>query len=154
MSWQLVRRVRRVCSCASVRLVSSLIVPFAVLPHSTVRLREFSIDYIDNEIHWHTFAGGRINSTLRYALGSIGGDWKILPDNFRIRVTADNLAPAEFNLALEQIRQPDFWENDDLWQQIADGLPNYRLSKFQPLMPDWVQREMVGDFLLEVPGSG
>lgn len=118
-----------------------------------VQPRVGGIDYVDNEIHWHTFAGGRINSTLRYALASIGGDWKILPDNFRIRVTADNLAPAEFNLALEQIRHPDFWDNDDLWQEIADGLPNYRLSKFQPLMPDWIQREMVGDFLLDVTGA-
>jgi len=118
-----------------------------------VQPRVGGIDYINNEIHWHTFAGGRINSTLRYALASIGGDWKILPDNFRIRITADNLAPAEFHLALEEIRRPDFWDNEDLWQQIADGLPNYRLSKFQPLMPDWIQREMVGDFLLDVRGA-
>ena len=118
-----------------------------------VERRVGGIDYIAGEIHWFTFAGGRINSTLRYALGSISGDWSIIPDNFRIRIKADNITPAEFHLVLQQIRQPNFWDNEDLWTDIADGLPNYRLGKFQPLMSDWVQREIVADFLLDVCGA-
>ncbi len=34
------------------------------------------------------------------------------------------------------------------------SLPNYRLNKFQPLMPDWVQREVVAGYLLDVARAG
>ena len=37
--------------------------------------------------------------------------------------------------------------------QVAGSLPNYRLSKFQPLMPAWVEREVLGRFLLDVEGA-
>jgi len=40
-----------------------------------------------------------------------------------------------------------------MWQNIAGSLPNYRLSKFQPLMPPWIEREMVADYLLDVGGA-
>ena len=36
---------------------------------------------------------------------------------------------------------------------MATSLPNYRLSKFQALMPDWVEREVVGAYLLDVAGA-
>lgn len=48
---------------------------------------------------------------------------------------------------------PEFWEDARLWRQIAGALPGYRLSKFQPLMPDWVEREVLARTLLDVPGA-
>lgn len=111
------------------------------------------IDFINNEVHWYTFAGGRINATLRYALASVAPQWNILPDNFRIRVRADNISINEFNATLQQLKQPDFWTDEPRWLQIAAGLPNYRLSKFQPLMPANIQRELVANFMLNVEGA-
>ena len=118
-----------------------------------VRPKVGGIDYVDNEIIWHTFAGGRINATLKHALADLCPAWQIIPDNFRLRVRADNLAPAEFNNTLNQLRQPDFWTDQDRWLRIAGNLPNYRLSKFQPLMPASIQSELVATFMLNVDGA-
>jgi ATP-dependent Lhr-like helicase len=60
---------------------------------------------------------------------------------------------AEFNNTLNQLRQPDFWTDQARWLRIAGNLPNYRLSKFQPLMPANVQSELVATFMLNVDGA-
>ena len=39
------------------------------------------------------------------------------------------------------------------WQQIQANLPGYRLSKFQPLMPQWVEQEVLFDYLLDRRGA-
>ena len=106
-----------------------------------------------DEIRWWTFAGGRINSTLRYALLAVGGDWKVIPDNFVIKLRGENLSQRAFFEALERIKAEDLWEDDQLWAEVAESLPNYRLSKFQALMPEWVQREVVSTYLLDIEGS-
>ena len=106
-----------------------------------------------SEVRWWTFAGGRINATLRAALDSLGYDWKIVPDNFAVKVRGSDVSAARVREAMAQIRAPAFWSNDALWAEVAEALPNYRLSKFQPLMPPWVQREVVAGYLLDVPGA-
>ncbi len=111
------------------------------------------VEIVDDELRWWTFAGGRINATLRHALAAVGGDWKIVPDNFMVKVTGAHLDREAFAEALSKLRAPGFWEDTALWDAIAASLPDYRLSKFQPLMPDWVQREVVTRFLLDVPGA-
>jgi ATP-dependent Lhr-like helicase len=110
------------------------------------------LEVAQDELRWWTFAGGRINATLRYALEAIGPAWKVVPDNYVIKVRGD-LDHVRFNAALEQLRDPEFWEDDELWQRVGASLPNYRLSKFQALMPPWVEREMVAEFLLDVAGA-
>jgi ATP-dependent Lhr-like helicase len=37
------------------------------------------------------FAGGHINSTLRYALEAVG-DWKVIPDNYVVKVRTESSA--------------------------------------------------------------
>jgi ATP-dependent helicase Lhr and Lhr-like helicase len=111
------------------------------------------IEYTDGEIRWWTFAGGRINATLRHALTAINADWKVIPDNFLIKVRAENLGEREFTAALKKLADPQFWENERLWAEIAENLPSYRLSKFQPLMPPWVEREVMAGYLLDVEGA-
>ncbi len=49
--------------------------------------------------------------------------------------------------------EPDIWDNQERGQTIADSLPAYRLSRFQPLMPDWVEREVVSNDLLDLPAA-
>jgi ATP-dependent Lhr-like helicase len=43
---------------------------------------------------------------------------------------------------------PEIWDVAKHWRDVAQSLPNYRLSKFQDLMPDWVEQEVVADYLL------
>lgn len=52
-----------------------------------------------------------------------------------------------------KLAEPEFWEDDRLWAEVAESLPDYRLSKFQPLMPPWVEREVVASHLLDVGGA-
>lgn len=111
------------------------------------------VEFDDGEIRWWTFAGGRINATLRYALEAAGLAGKIIPDNFLVKIRGEHLDETRFRAALAQLRTPDFWSNDSLWSEVAESLPNYRLSKFQPLMPDWVEREVVAKYLLDVEGT-
>lgn len=105
------------------------------------------------EIRWWTFAGGRINSTLRHALEALGASWKIVADNFGLTIRGDDLTQHGFGELLDRLLDPEVWENDKLWRDVADTLPSYRLSKFQPLMPPWVEREVVASYLLDVAGA-
>ncbi len=114
--------------------------------------RRGGLEIAEDELRWWTFAGGRVNATLRYALEAIGPAWKIVPDNYVIKIRGD-LDPVRFQVARERLADPEFWEDDALWQRVAASLPNYRLSKFQPLMPPWIEREMVAEFLLDVAGA-
>ena len=83
----------------------------------------------------------------------VGGGWKVIPDNFLIKVRGDELDISRFREALSRLREIEFWEDDALWAGVAASLPNYRLSKFQPLMPPWVEREVVASYLLDVAGA-
>ncbi len=103
---------------------------------------------IGNEIHWWTFAGGRNNSTLRYMLKALGGDWTITADNLLLRIRGSDLTMAHFRQVLNMLRTAQVWNDAELWQSVSASLPAYRLSKFQPLMPDWVEQEVVAEYLL------
>ena len=111
------------------------------------------VEVDDGEIRWWNFAGGRINSTLRYALEAVVGDWKVIPDNYLVKVRGEDIAERDFREAVAAISDLEFWENDKLWEEVGQSLPNYRLSKFQSLMPPWVEREMLGEYLLDVAGA-
>lgn len=111
------------------------------------------VEVDDGEIRWWTFAGGRINTTLRYALAETGPDWKVVPNNFFVRIVHEDLDRAAFNDALEILHERSFWDDERRWAGVAEALPNYRLSKFQALMPPWVVREVVADYLLDIEGT-
>ncbi len=111
------------------------------------------IEVGDKEIRWWTFAGGRINATLRHALGAVSTDWTIVPDNFVLKVHADGITEHRFREALAKLRDRQIWDDEAFWKQVTASLPNYRLSKFQPLMPPWIEREMVARYLLDVDGA-
>lgn len=115
--------------------------------------RTGGVEVDDGEIRWWTFAGGRINGTLRHALEAVGGDWKVIPDNYLLKVRGEHLEERTFREAVDRMREPEFWEDERLWSQVAQALPSYRLSKFQALMPPWVQRELVACYLLDVGGA-
>lgn len=63
-----------------------------------------------------------------------------------------NLTLAHFMAVRDQLRDESFWEDCGRWHTIADTLPGYRLSKFQPLMPAWLERAIVANYLLDVSG--
>ncbi len=110
------------------------------------------VEVIGDEIRWWTFAGGRINSTLRYALQAKQPQWRIVVDNFLVSIKSD-CKQDEFHELVATLRDLEFWEDEAIWRDVAATLPNYRLSKFQPLVPPWIEREMVSAYLLDVAGT-
>ncbi len=87
------------------------------------------------------------------ALASIGGNWQITPDNYQIAICGDQLDEHAFLAAIKHLAEHDLWDNEDFWHQVADSLPSYRLGKFQPLMPSWIERVVVATYLLDIPGA-
>jgi ATP-dependent helicase Lhr and Lhr-like helicase len=131
----------------------------AVLAERRASVREVvdsqqgGVEESEGEIRWWTFAGGRINATLRHALEAVGGSFQVISDNFVIKVRGEGLDALRFAEVRARLVEPEFWENERLWAEVAASLPNYRLSKFQPLMPPWVEREVVARHLLDVGGA-
>ena len=94
--------------------------------------------------------GGVINSTLRYALNALRADWKITTDNFLIRARGEDVDGRTFADTLASLGKTDYWDDESVWKEVAEALPSYRLSKFQPLMPPWIEREVLARYLLDV----
>ncbi|QVL48878.1 MAG: hypothetical protein KFB96_25655 [Thiocapsa sp.] len=80
-------------------------------------------------------------------------DWKITADNVLVRLRGEGVDGRHFSEALGQLGRVGFWEDTELWQDISQNLPGYRLSKFQPLMPSWVERETLERYLLDLEGT-
>ena len=97
---------------------------------------------------WWTFAGGRVNHTLKYALEWLEG-WKVVPDNFLVRVQGDGITHETIRAAIDRMSEPTFWDSEKTRSEILARMPAYRLSKFQPALPDWAAAEMIGAYLLD-----
>jgi ATP-dependent helicase Lhr and Lhr-like helicase len=105
------------------------------------------------ELRWWTYAGGRINATLRYALEAAEPGWRVIPDNFGLKIRGEGVTHAAFEQARARLERAELWEDAELWRRVGASLPDYRLSKFQPLMPPWVAQEVVAEFLLDIEGA-
>lgn len=110
-----------------------------------------SIQTEPNRVLWWTFAGGQINHTLKYGL-QFHHDWKIVADNFKLKIEGDSLSPTTLNLAIAQMSDDTFWNDPSTKRSIFEQLPEYRLSKFQQALPESYSLEMISNYLLDIPG--
>jgi ATP-dependent Lhr-like helicase len=117
-----------------------------------LRRKVDAMQFDGTTLTWWTFAGGRINQTLKYAL-EWKGRWKVVPDNFAIKVQGDGLGFETMAKALDELRAATFWSDDETRTKLRAMVPEYRLSKFQRVLPDKWQVEMVGSYLLDFEGS-
>lgn len=111
-----------------------------------------AVQITEDGARWWTYAGGRINQTLRHALAELTG-WKVASDNFRLRFEGDGLSHAALVRAIEAMAAPAFWEDDELWKRIVARIPPYRFSKFQAALPPRFELELVGRYLLDLDGA-
>lgn len=109
----------------------------------------------DGSTRWWTFAGGRINQTLKMVLVALEPAWRVSADNLGVSIRRDggSVMPAEVRALVERLADPETWEATSLWDIVAMRLPSYRLSKFQVLMPPWIVHELLAGYLIDVEGA-
>lgn len=117
-----------------------------------VRRTGQAVQLDDGAARWWTFAGGRINQTLKHALTQTTG-WKIIADNLHLRMEGDGIQHGTVERAILDISTEAFWRDLGVWEKIIASLPPYRLSKFQPTLPPHFQQEMIGRYLLDLDGT-
>jgi ATP-dependent Lhr-like helicase len=105
----------------------------------------------DTMLLW-TFAGGRINQTLKYALEDASG-WKVVPDNFALKIQGDGLGFDTMMGVLGKLRDPSRWTDEAFRARLRSLVPEYRLSKFQRVLPDALQTELIGAYMLDFDGA-
>ena len=57
------------------------------------------------------------------------------------------------NEALAIMREPALWESERFAETLGERLPSYRLSKLQPLMPPWIERELLRRYFIDEEGA-
>jgi ATP-dependent Lhr-like helicase len=116
------------------------------------RSHRFAAQQDDRAVRLWTFAGGRINHTLKYAIELIGG-WKAVADNFALRIEGDGVSHATVEAALGKMREAGFWENGETRTAIRARVPPFRLSKFQRALPPEAETEFVARSFLDFEGA-
>ena len=101
---------------------------------------------------WWSFAGGRINHTLKYGF-EIKEGWKVVADNFLLRIEGDGIGHEAVGAAIGKMSEPGFWSEPGFRRSLLGRLPNYRLSKFQDCLPEMFALETVERYLLDVDGA-
>ncbi len=105
----------------------------------------------EESVQWWTYAGGRINRTLKYGLECLWG-WEVRADNFQVTITGEHLTRAIFDSAIAEVTKSEFWQAKSTQEYLLQNLPNYRFSKFQQVLPDRYTLEMVQGYLLDIEG--
>jgi ATP-dependent helicase Lhr and Lhr-like helicase len=107
----------------------------------------------ESSLRLWTFAGGRINQTLKHALELVSG-WKVVADNFLLRIEGDGVSHTTVDEALAKMRAPTFWTSPETKAAIRARVPPFRLSKFQRALPPEAETEFVANTLLDFEGAG
>jgi ATP-dependent helicase Lhr and Lhr-like helicase len=106
----------------------------------------------EGRAHWWTFAGGRVNHTLKYGFEVVDG-WKVVSDNFQLRIEGDGVNHETVRAAITRMTAAEFWSAPDMRRAVLGRLPGYRLSKFQDCLPDDFALEVIERYLLDVEGT-
>jgi len=77
----------------------------------------------------------------------------VVADNFSLRIEGDGVSHGAIDEVANRMASEAFWKDDGIWRAIRARLPEYRLSKFQPALPDACATEMLGAYLLDVEGT-
>ena len=101
---------------------------------------------------WWTFAGGRINHTLKYGF-EVAEGWKVVADNFQLRIEGDGIGHESVRRVIDRMSAATFWDEPATRHAVLARLPGYRLSKFQDCLPEKYALEVIENYLLDVAGT-
>jgi ATP-dependent Lhr-like helicase len=110
------------------------------------------IEHDDRGFQWHTWAGGRINNTIRFALkAELGVD--VQATNELVRIPEVTVPWPDISRVIDAMASLSFWTEGTLMDRIQAMLPEWRLSKFQGYLPDAKRRELIAMTILDVEGT-
>ncbi len=112
----------------------------------------YAIQLDGETTRWWTFAGGRINHTLKYGFEILEG-WKVVADNFQLRIEGDGVGHESVRTCIARMKSAEFWSEPDTRRAVLARLPGYRLSKFQACLPERFALEVIERYLLDVEGT-
>lgn len=110
------------------------------------------IEYDEKGLRWWTYAGGYINTTLRFILKHLLQIDAQATNEF-VLLKGEGVSFNGFNNALSQMMENGFWERAEMYNALLSQMPDYRLSKFQPYLPEVLQSRLVANMLLDVEGT-
>lgn len=106
----------------------------------------------ERDLIFHTYAGGFVNFTLKFALmNELPCD--IITSNETIKLKNIGVGSEKVLEILRKFKNPSYWESDGLREKLASKFPNYRISKFQQYLPDKYGKEILGQILLDIPNT-
>jgi ATP-dependent helicase Lhr and Lhr-like helicase len=105
----------------------------------------------DGMATWWTYAGGRINHTLKYGIQA-GHDWQVRVDNFKLRIEGKSLGIGTLSRTVDRVLSAGFWQEQTTRNYLMNNMPNYRFSKFQQVLPEEYAFEVVQSYLLDIAG--
>jgi len=107
------------------------------------------VEHDDNGFIWWTWAGGNINNTLRAVL-RIELNADVQAGNEYLRVNSDTSMFKAYTDTIHKISHPHYWDNPEFLKKLYEMVPNYRLSKFQPYLPETLKLRLVAETLFDV----
>jgi ATP-dependent Lhr-like helicase len=116
------------------------------------RSPSFAAQQDERAVRLWTFAGGRINHTLKYAIELVGG-WKAVADNLALRIEGDGVSLSTVEEILARLRSSEFWTSPETKSAIRAKVPPFRLSKFQRALPPAAETEFVANSFLDFEGA-
>ncbi len=158
LGFELCQRMRRVLtndtlySYADERAVAAIRERRDALGDLLKRSGKFAVQMEDGLARVWTFAGGRVNYTLRYAIEMVTG-WKVIADNLQLRLSGDGVNHATIDEALAKVSAPAFYDSAETRKQLVARVPPFRLSKFQSALPDAMETEMVAAYVLDIAAT-
>lgn len=109
------------------------------------------LEHGDRGVQWHTWAGGRINNTIRFALkAELGID--VQATNEVVRIPEAAVPWSDISGVIDAMASPAFWTGGPLLDRIQAMLPEWRLSKFQPYLRASQRRELIAAQVLDLDG--
>lgn len=107
------------------------------------------LQVVGQQLIWWTYAGGRVNSTLRYALAYELG-CEITSNNYCLRFDIDVLSERTIRARIGDMSQVGYWQDPKRMEAIRRQLPALRLSKYQPCLPEQLQGELLAKEFLDL----
>lgn len=99
-------------------------------------------------ILWWTYAGARINNTLKYSFQKLL-NCEVVSNNYFLKFKFEETNTSKIEDIILRMKEKEFWNNEFI-SSISKMLPKHRLSKFQNCLPEKLQSDLIANEFLDI----